>query len=138
MEHVCIRYFICSSEAEEQLPPVRQRHLSKDSLLFTNEETGKSPNTLVLQRSSCGSAVLVSCLSPLSPGAREKEFVQDGLMALLSCFNSVPAIYPARAHGSSFLSETAVGIQGTSAYIIRLYPLEACLYIHDLAKTVLF
>ena len=89
----------------------------KNSLLLTNEETGKSPNTLVLQRSSCGSLVLVSCLSPLSPGAQEKEIAQDGFMALLSCVNPVPAIYPAGAHGSSFLSETSMGIWWTGMWL---------------------
>ena len=35
-------------------------------------------------------------------------------------------------------SETAVVIPGTSTYISRLDPPEACLYIHDSAKMVLF
>lgn len=35
-------------------------------------------------------------------------------------------------------SEIAMVIPGTSTHIIRLYPPEACLYIHDLAKMVLF
>ena len=96
---------------------MRQRHLSKDSLLLTDEETGKSPNTLVLQRSSCGSVVLVTWLSPLSPGAQKKEIAQDGFIALLSCVNPVPAIYPAEAHGSSFLSETSVGIWWTGMWL---------------------